>query len=350
MPATGQHQPPQPEAPMLQVDNLVKHYRVPGLRALVRAVDGISFTVARGETLGVVGESGCGKSTTARLLVRLEDPTSGHIRLAGRDVTHLRGRELRAVRRRIQLVFQDPYASLNPRLTVGQTLTEVLRVHRIGADAAARRGRVAELLDMVGLPAPVAARHPHELSGGQRQRVGIARALAVEPDVLVLDEPVSALDVSVRAEVVNLLTRLRDDLGLSYVFISHDLGMVRHVSDRVAVMYLGRIVELGPWQRVSDEPLHPYSRCLQEAVPVADPAVEAARRVVPLAGEVPDAAAPPPGCHFHPRCPLAEERCRLADPPLEELLPGHLAACHVVARAVRQGRAAVHTGTGEAPP
>jgi oligopeptide transport system ATP-binding protein len=338
---------------VLQVENLVKRYRAVGTAAPVRAVDDISFTVAKGETLGVAGESGCGKSTTARLLVRLEDPTGGRILLDGRDVTHLRGRELRAVRRRIQLVFQDPYASLNPRLTVEQTLAEVLRVHRIGADGGARRRRVGELLDMVGLPAQVAGRHPHQLSGGQRQRVGIARALAVEPDVLVLDEPVSALDVSVRAEVVNLLTRLRADLGLTYVFISHDLGMVRHVSDRIAVMYLGRIVELGPWQRVSDDPLHPYSRSLQQAVPVADPGVEATRRIVPLAGEVPDATAPPPGCHFHPRCPVAEERCRVVEPALDELLPGHLAACHVASRSVGgRAPAAARPGSGrsgEAP-
>jgi oligopeptide transport system ATP-binding protein len=334
---------------VLQVENLVKRYRAVGTAAPVRAVDGISFTVARGETLGVAGESGCGKSTTARLLVRLEDPTEGRILLDGRDVTHLRGRELRALRRRIQLVFQDPYASLDPRLTVEQALAEVLRVHRIGPTGAARRRRVGELLDMVGLPGQVAGRHPHQLSGGQRQRVGIARALAVEPDVLVLDEPVSALDVSVRAEVVNLLTRLRADLGLTYVFISHDLGMVRHMSDRVAVMYLGRIVELGPWQRVSDEPLHPYSRSLQEAVPVADPGVEAARHVVPLAGEVPDPTAPPPGCHFHPRCPLVEERCRMVDPALEELLPGHLAACHVAAREFGERAATAAGRPSEAP-
>jgi oligopeptide transport system ATP-binding protein len=336
---------------VLQVENLTKRYRAAGTAAPVRAVDGISFTVAKGETLGVVGESGCGKSTTARLLVRLENPTGGRILLDGRDVTHLRGRELRALRRRIQLVFQDPYASLNPRLTVEQTLAEVLRVHRIATDGSQRRRRLGELLDLVGLPAQVAGRHPHQLSGGQRQRVGIARALAVEPDVLVLDEPVSALDVSVRAEVVSLLTRLRAELGLTYVFISHDLGMVRHMSDRIAVMYLGRIVELGPWQRVSDDPLHPYSRSLQEAVPVADPGVEAARHVAPLAGEVPDATAPPPGCHFHPRCPLVEERCRVVEPELEELPPGHLAACHVASRAFRESAAALPGPgrSGEAP-
>jgi oligopeptide transport system ATP-binding protein len=317
----------------LEARGLVKQYRAAGTRALVRAVDGVSFTVGRGQTLGVVGESGCGKSTVARLLVRLEQPTAGQVLLDGEDLTALSGRALRAARRRVQLVFQDPYASLNPRLRVGQALAEVLHVHRVvtGGQAAVT-DRVEELLGMVGLPAPTADRYPHQLSGGQRQRVGIARALAVEPEVLVLDEPVSALDVSVRAEVINLLTRLRAELGLTYVFISHDLGIVRHVADRIAVMYLGRIVEHGPWRRVSDDPLHPYSRSLQQAVPVPDPAVEAARTVVPLPGEVPDATDPPPGCHFHPRCPLAEAVCHEDDPHLEELLPGHLAACHVARR------------------
>jgi oligopeptide/dipeptide ABC transporter ATP-binding protein len=318
-------------APLLRVTDLRKLYPVRGSKDVVRAVDGVSFDLHRGETLGIVGESGCGKSTTARLIVRLEDPTAGAIALDGQDLALLRGRELRAARRRIQLVFQDPQASLNPRSDVGRTLHEVLAVHRIGADAAARRARVRELLDMVGLSAAHADRYPHELSGGQRQRVGIARALAVEPDVVVLDEPVSALDVSVQSEVMNLLTTLRRELGLSYVFISHDLGMVRHVSDRIAVMYLGRIVELGPWKPVSDEPLHPYTRALQEAVPVPDPAAEARRDVAPLRGEVPDPAHPPPGCSFHPRCPLAEQRCIDDDPALEELAPRHHAACHAAA-------------------
>jgi oligopeptide/dipeptide ABC transporter ATP-binding protein len=262
------------------------------------------------------------------MLVRLEHPTSGRVRIAGVDFGRLHGRALRAARRRIQLVFQDPDASLNPRLTVGRALTEVLAVHRIATGAAAR-SRAGDLLEMVGLAAPVADRYPHELSGGQRQRVGIARALAVSPDILVLDEPVSALDVSVRAEVMNLLVRLREELTLTYVFISHDLGMVRHLSDRIAVMYLGRIVELGGWRDVSDAPLHPYTRSLNEAVPVPDPDVEAARRVQPLRGELPDPAAPPPGCRFHTRCPLAEDICRREEPPHVEVRPGQHVACHL---------------------
>ena len=319
-------------AAVLDVEDLRKTYPVRGSRDVVRAVDGVSFTVARGETLGVVGESGCGKSTTARLLVRLEDPDSGHIRLGGDDVTTVRGRALRRLRRRIQLVFQDPSASLNPRLTVAQTLAEVLAVHRLGGDAAGRRRRVAELFDMVGLGPALGPRYPHQLSGGQRQRVGIARALAVEPEVVVLDEPVSALDVSVQSEVMNLLADLRDRLGLSYVFISHDLGMVRHISDRIGVMYLGRLVELGGWREVSDAPLHPYTKALQDAVPVPDPVLEARRAVTPLAGEIPDPARPPPGCDFAPRCPRSEALCRDVDPALVPLAPGHDAACHVAAR------------------
>ena len=318
--------------PVIEVVDLVKHYRTP--HGVVRAVDGVSFTVDRGETFGLVGESGCGKSTTARLLVRLEDPTGGQIRVAGTDLRRLRGRLLRTARRRIQLVFQDPDASLNPRLTAGQTLAEVLAVHRI-ADGTAARTRVGDLLAMVGLAPAVARRYPHELSGGQRQRVGIARALAVSPDVLVLDEPVSALDVSVRAEVMNLLVRLRKELRLTYLFISHDLGMVRHLSDRIAVMYLGRIVELGDWRAVCDTPLHPYTRSLHDAVPVPDPDLEATRQLRPLRGEVPDPAAPPPGCRFHPRCPLVEDDCRSKPVHLSELRPGHHAACHVMARARR---------------
>jgi len=310
----------------LVVEDLVKHYHGPA--GTVRAVDGVSFRLEPGETLGLVGESGCGKSTTARMLVRLVRPTSGRVLLDGTDVTRARGAELTRVRRRMQMVFQDPSSSLDPRRTVAQTLGEVLAVHRLGRSAEDRRVRVGELLEMVGLGASTGHRYPHQLSGGQRQRVGIARALAVEPEVLVLDEPVSALDVSVRAEVMNLLVRLRRELGLSYVFISHDLGMVRHLSDRVAVMYLGRIVELGPWRPVSDEPMHPYTRALRDAVPVPDPAVEAAREVGTLRGEVPDAAHPPPGCPFHPRCPHAQDRCRTEVPALRTTAEEHLAACH----------------------
>lgn len=314
---------------MLTAENLVKRYR--GADGLVRAVDGVSFHVEQGRTLGIVGESGCGKSTTAKLLVRLEDVTAGRILVGDDEITRMRGRELRRLRRRVQLVFQDPHASLNPRRTIGATLAEVLRVHGLGGRNRLT-ARVGELLDMVGIPAGAAGRYPHQLSGGQLQRVGIARALAVGPEVLVLDEPVSALDVSVRAEIMNLLTRLREELSLTCVFISHDLGMVRHISDRIAVMYLGRVVELGDWRQVSDAPLHPYTRSLQAAVPVADPAVEASRRVGALTGEVPDATTPPSGCRFHTRCPLVEDSCRRHDPALAETDAGHLVACPVVTR------------------
>jgi oligopeptide/dipeptide ABC transporter ATP-binding protein len=314
---------------VIEVQDLVKHYHVSG-RGTVHALDGVSFSVARGETLGLVGESGCGKSTTARMLVRLEQPTSGSVVVDGNDIGKLRGGALRAFRRTVQLVFQDPGASLNPRLRVGDAIAEVLDVHGLGSRGS-RRDRVRELLGLVGLSDATASRLPHQLSGGQRQRVGIARALAVEPRVLVLDEPVSALDVSVRAEVMNLLTRLRSELDLTYVFISHDLGMVRHLCDRIAVMYLGQIVEHGPWREVSDEPAHPYSRALQAAVPVPDPS-RYAEPQPSVRGEVPDAAAPPSGCRFHPRCPLVEDACRTDPQTLGDIGPGHQVACQVVRR------------------
>ncbi len=310
----------------LVAEHLVKHYRT--VDGTVRAVDDVSFTVERGQTLGLVGESGCGKSTAARMLVRLEKPTSGRILLDGDDIASAQGAELSRLRGRIQMVFQNPTASLNPRLTVASTVDEVLRVRHLVPDDTRRRARVHELLEMVGLGAEVADRYPHQLSGGQRQRVGVARALAVEPEVIVLDEPVSALDVSVRAEVMNLLVRLRDELGLTYVFISHDLGMVRHISDRIAVMYLGRVLELGGWRAVSDAPLHPYTRSLRDAIPVPDPQVESRRSVVTLQGEVPDAIHPPAGCPFHTRCPHAEARCRADVPALREIVTQHRSACH----------------------
>jgi oligopeptide/dipeptide ABC transporter ATP-binding protein len=312
-------------AVILRATSLAKDYPIRGSRGRLRALAGVSFELDRGETLGIVGESGCGKSTLARLLVRLEAPTAGTVEFDGVDLTALSGAQLRARRRRIQMVFQDPYASLDPRQRVGAAIEEVLRVHGL-------RGQVDELLRMVGLSKAHADRYPHELSGGQRQRVSIARALAAEPAVLILDEAVSALDVSVRAEVMNLLVRLRDELGLTYVFISHDLSMVRHISTRIAVMYLGRIVELGPWDGVLDDPLHPYTDALRRTMPVPDPELASRQIDVPIQGEVPNPAAPPRGCPFHPRCPLAEQVCREQRPPLEVLRGGHLAACHVAAR------------------
>jgi oligopeptide/dipeptide ABC transporter ATP-binding protein len=312
-------------AMILRATELGKDYPIRGSRRPLRALAGVSLELDRGETLGIVGESGCGKSTLARLLVGLERPTTGAVEFDGVDLTSLSGSRLRAHRRRIQMVFQDPYSSLNPRQRVGVAIAEVLRVHRL-------RGRVDELLAMVGLSPAYAERYPHELSGGQRQRVSIARALAAEPAVLVLDEAVSALDVSVRAEVMNLLVRLRDDLGLGYVFISHDLSMVRHISTRIAVMYLGRVVEIGPWDRVLDEPLHPYTDALRRTMPVPDPELASRQIDVPIQGEVPNPAAPPSGCPFHPRCPLAEAVCRERRPSLLELRDNHLGACHVAAR------------------
>jgi oligopeptide/dipeptide ABC transporter ATP-binding protein len=322
-------------AMILRAIDLRKDYHVRGGSPPVRALAGVSFELDRGETLGIVGESGCGKSTLARLLVRLEQPTAGTVEFDGVDLTALSGARLRAQRRRIQMVFQDPYASLNPRQRVGDAIGEVLRVHELGGG----RPRVDELLEMVGLATAHATRYPHELSGGQRQRVSIARSLAAEPAVLILDEAVSALDVSVRAEVMNLLVRLRDDLGLGYIFISHDLSMVRHISTRIAVMYLGRIVELGRWDRVLDEPLHPYTDALRRTMPVPDPELATRQIDVPIQGEVPNPAAPPSGCPFHPRCPLAEAVCREERPQLAELLAGHLAACHVAARRIARGHA-----------
>jgi oligopeptide transport system ATP-binding protein len=311
----------------LEVRDVVKHYRTPG-RGVVHALDGVSLAVEKGKVLGIVGESGCGKSTLARLMTRLERPDAGSVTVLGRRLDTAGARDLRALRRTIQLVFQDPYASLDPRQRVGDALAEVLAVHRLPSGAA----QVGELLETVGLLATTAGRFPHQLSGGQRQRIGIARALAVHPDVLVLDEPVSALDVSVRAEIINLLDRLRRELSLTFVFISHDLGMVRHLADDIAVMYLGQVVEYGPWKTVSDEPNHPYTRALQAAVPIADPALDAATAGHVVAGEVPDAAHPPAGCRFHPRCPLAEDVCRTDEPALLPAAGGYRLACHVMQR------------------
>jgi oligopeptide transport system ATP-binding protein len=322
------------EETLLEVSDLVKHFPVGGgflgrTEGLVRAVDGVSFRIRRGETLGLVGESGCGKTTTGRCILQLERPTSGRIVFEGVELTALSQDQLRGVRRRMQVIFQDPYSSLNPRMTVGQILGEPLRVHNIVPDEAARAPRVGELLTQVGLHSQHADRYPHQLSGGQRQRVGIARALAMEPSLIVCDEPVSALDVSIQAQIINLLEELQTRLGLTYLFIAHDLSVVRHISDRVAVMYLGRIVELADRQALYEDPLHPYTRALLSAVPIPDPQLEAHRERVVLRGEVPSPLNPPSGCVFHPRCPIAVDRCAAAIPPLREIKPGHWAACHL---------------------
>ncbi len=317
---------------LLEVRDLVKHFPVAGglfggRSGVVRAVDGVSFTIRRGETLGLVGESGCGKTTTGRCVLQLERPTSGAVVFEGRDLTQLSAAELRAVRRRIQVIFQDPYSSLNPRMTVGQIIAEPLAVHGIVRTAAGRRDRVGELLRHVGLLARHAERYPHQLSGGQRQRVGIARALAVEPSLIICDEPVSALDVSIQAQIINLLEDLQSEFGLTYLFIAHDLAVVRHISDRIAVMYLGHIVEVADRKALYDEPLHPYTRALLAAVPIPDPELEARREHIVVRGEVPSPLNPPSGCVFHPRCPVAIDRCRVDVPPLREVKPGHWAAC-----------------------
>ncbi|MCS6891632.1 MAG: dipeptide ABC transporter ATP-binding protein [Rhodovarius sp.] len=306
---------------LLEAWDLAKHY--PARQGLVRAVDGVSLQVARGETLALVGESGCGKSTTARLVLRLIEPTRGRLRFDGEELTGLPPAQLRRFRRRAQIIFQDPYASLNPRLRVGQTIMEPMEVHGLGSPAE-RRARMEELLRLVGLAPYHAQRYPHEFSGGQRQRIGIARALAVQPELVVCDEPVSALDVSIQAQVVNLLKDLQARFGLSYLFIAHDLAVVRHMADRVAVMYLGRIVELAEKRALFAAPRHPYTRALLAAIPHPDPARRG--RVTPLGGDPPSPINPPSGCRFHPRCPFATEICRREEPPLSE--GAHQVACH----------------------
>jgi len=341
-----------PDKPLVAISRLRKHFaakvpwprRKPGeplspltatwrtitrMPATIRAVDDVDLQIWPGETLGLVGESGCGKSTLGRTVLRLLEPTSGTILFGGLDITNLAQSQLRAHRRRMQMIFQDPYASLNPRMTVGATLAEPIQIHRLAKTTAERQERVAHLLEKVGLRPDAAKRYPHEFSGGQRQRIGNARALAVEPRFIIADEPISALDVSIQAQIVNLLQDLQEKEHLTYLFISHDLKIVEHISDRVAVMYLGKVVELAPAAQLYKEPLHPYSKALLSAVPVADP--KRKRQRIILEGDVPSPLDPPSGCPFHPRCPVKDKppECKTILPQLRELRPGHTVACHV---------------------
>ncbi len=331
---TSQATPQQQGAePLVQVRGLVKHF--PLTRGIViqrkvgavQAVDGVDFDVMRGETLGLVGETGCGKSTTARLIMRLLEPTAGEIRFEGQDITALKGSRLKAIRREMQMIFQDPYSSLNPRKTIGATIAEPFAIHGLLDGKGERKRAVQELLETVGLSPEHYNRYPHEFSGGQRQRIGVARALALKPKLLIADEPVSALDVSIQAQVLNLLREMQRELGLTLVFIAHDLSVVRHMCDRVAVMYLGRIVEIGPGDALYDYPRHPYTGALLSAVPIADPTLRADDRHL-LTGDVPSPANPPKACRFHTRCPKAQELCSLEDPPLQDKGTGTEAACH----------------------
>jgi oligopeptide/dipeptide ABC transporter ATP-binding protein len=326
--------------PLLDVEGLVVHYHIRGSgkvfrrRETVHAVDGVSFALERHKTLGLVGESGCGKSTTGRAVLYLDRPTGGTVRIEGRDLSRLDHRALTDVRRKMQIVFQDPVSALNPRHTVGQLIGEPLTVHNL-MPRNKRRGRVEELLELVGLPTDAVSRFPHEFSGGQCQRIGIARALAGEPSLMVLDEPVSALDVSIQAQILQLLTDLQTRFGLSYLFIAHDLAVVGEMSDRVAVMYLGKIVEIADRDSLYARPYHPYTQALFSAVPIPDPALSRSKRRAVVTGEVPSSLAPPPGCRFHTRCPLAQEICHTQEPLLRRVAAGHEAACHFAEEAAR---------------
>lgn len=320
---------------LLQVRDLKKHfpiYRGVFQRQVgaVRAVDGVSFDVYQGETLGLVGESGCGKSTTGRTILQLYKPTAGSVVFDGVDLVSIKAEEMRKMRRKMQMIFQDPYASLNPRMTVGDIISEPLLVHNVATPQKAQE-RVKDLLNQVNLNPAFASRYPHEFSGGQRQRIGIARALALQPSFIICDEPISALDVSIQAQVVNLLEDLQKQFGLTYLFIAHDLSMVRHISDRIAVMYLGIVVELADRNTLYNEPLHPYSQALLSAVPIPDPLLEEKRQRVILEGDVPSPANPPSGCRFRTRCPIAEKGlCDVTQPEFREVKPGHFVACHKV--------------------
>jgi oligopeptide transport system ATP-binding protein len=319
-------------APLVEVEDLVTHFPIrEGLLgrqvAAVHAVDGVTFSVREGETLGLVGESGCGKSTLGRTIVRLLEPTSGDVRFQGRSIAHLRARELRPLRREMQMVFQDPYASLNPRKRIGSVIAAPMKIHGVG-DARERRRRVQDLLDVVGLSPEHYNRYPHEFSGGQRQRIGVARALALRPKLVVADEPVSALDVSIQSQMLNLLEDLQEEFQLTYIFIAHDLGVVRHVSDRIAVIYLGKLVELSPAAELYERPIMPYTEALLSAVPIPDPDLSDQRERIVLQGDVPSPIDPPPGCRFHPRCRYRTDVCSAVEPPLVDYGGGHLAACH----------------------